>query len=337
MRLTALAYVVTGAVAYPHFATKIPNGYSVPNPGPQGGVWAGVGHQNAAGGAERNAFGLDFAANDFVWNTALCESDSDGDGRSNGEELGDPNCQWGEGDVPLGPALSHPGIADKPQASELVSSCENYVIPEDEITMDISFSVPTQVDATQTHYICEQKVMDVPAKKLLHKIKHSVLLDNSDILHHMFVYICPTDRESTDGNRVGEGPYVCSGNESGCSRVGGWAVGPKESCNPPNVGNELDFLEVDNVVVKIEAHYDNTVGVPQQDQSGIRLHMTPTLRPLTGGTMIVGMAVANADFIIPAQQELYPLVNTCPSAITDHLEHPVYVYAFTPHMHVKGM
>lgn len=37
-------------------------------------------------------------------------SDSDGDGRSNGEELGDPDCVWNEGDdAEIIEGLSHPG------------------------------------------------------------------------------------------------------------------------------------------------------------------------------------------------------------------------------------
>jgi len=95
-----LAVVVTVlSLAYkghasPTYADLIPNGYSVPNPEPQGGVWAGVGHAKAGGGGERNPFGVDFAAEGHEWTKALCEKDSDGDGRSNGEELGDPECVW---------------------------------------------------------------------------------------------------------------------------------------------------------------------------------------------------------------------------------------------------
>ena len=83
--------------AYPTFAEEIPNGYSVPNPGPQGGVWAGVGHENSGGGGPLNPFGEDFKANGFTWTEELCNMDSDGDGRSNGVELGDPDCVWMKG------------------------------------------------------------------------------------------------------------------------------------------------------------------------------------------------------------------------------------------------
>lgn len=45
-----------------------------------------------------------------VW-LSICQLDSDGDGRTNGEELGDPDCVWsknGETNVTNG-ELSHPG------------------------------------------------------------------------------------------------------------------------------------------------------------------------------------------------------------------------------------
>ncbi|VDI82148.1 Hypothetical predicted protein [Mytilus galloprovincialis] len=38
--------------------------------------------------------------------------DSDKDGKSNGEELGDPNCTWQPGQTPAGHAIGHPGICE---------------------------------------------------------------------------------------------------------------------------------------------------------------------------------------------------------------------------------
>ncbi|KAH3782925.1 hypothetical protein DPMN_160849 [Dreissena polymorpha] len=36
-------------------------------------------------------------------------ADSDGDGKTNGAELGDPTCAWVKGGVPTGHATGHPG------------------------------------------------------------------------------------------------------------------------------------------------------------------------------------------------------------------------------------
>jgi hypothetical protein len=54
--------------------------------------------------------GVDFAATGYAWNSKLCSLDSDGDGVTNGEELGDPCCVWQKGAVPARTTMiSHPG------------------------------------------------------------------------------------------------------------------------------------------------------------------------------------------------------------------------------------
>ena len=46
-----------------------------------------------------------------AWTTALCQADSDGDGKTNGEELGDKDCKWTEAAPgPLDAPIGHPGI-----------------------------------------------------------------------------------------------------------------------------------------------------------------------------------------------------------------------------------
>jgi hypothetical protein len=96
--------------AFPYYADQIPNGHSVPNG--SGGIWVSVGHVKERGGGPRNPFGNDFGAHDHVWTDELCRTDSDGDGRTNGAELGDPDCVWVMGADPTEPARSHPGIVD---------------------------------------------------------------------------------------------------------------------------------------------------------------------------------------------------------------------------------
>ena len=46
------------------------------------------------------------------WNAALCRKDSDGDGLTNGQELGDPDCVWTKGQAPQRTtSITHPGMA----------------------------------------------------------------------------------------------------------------------------------------------------------------------------------------------------------------------------------
>ena len=58
-------------------------------------VCRGVGHATCKGGTlPVNPFGAAFLAQNFMWTKELCQADSDNDGQTNGEELGDPCCTW---------------------------------------------------------------------------------------------------------------------------------------------------------------------------------------------------------------------------------------------------
>ena len=105
--------------AHSNFANLIPNGHNVV--GADGSPWPAVGHigprpPTAAqdiqigGGFSRNPFGLDFAKGGFKWTRELCAKDSDGDGVTNGRELGDPECLWEPGRTPSRVHnVTHPG------------------------------------------------------------------------------------------------------------------------------------------------------------------------------------------------------------------------------------
>ncbi|RDD37774.1 Temptin [Trichoplax sp. H2] len=100
---------------YSDFTEKIPNGVKVPNPCHEdiSNPWLGVGHQSSGGADARNSFGVDFANAGYTWTKSLCQMDSDGDGKTNGEELGDPECTWAVGATPsISTGLSHPGICE---------------------------------------------------------------------------------------------------------------------------------------------------------------------------------------------------------------------------------
>ena len=96
-----VAFVVDG---HKSFQSKIPNG------GKEIAGSTAIGHQNDVGGGARNAFGKAFQDAGFKWSKELCQADSDGDGQTNGFELGDPDCCWNSGDTPqITTDLSHPG------------------------------------------------------------------------------------------------------------------------------------------------------------------------------------------------------------------------------------
>jgi len=88
--------------------TQIPNG-SV--------LGCGACHTSSGGGGPRNAFGTAIESGflsgsganaSVVWNASLAGMDSDGDGFSNGTELGDPD---GDGTPTAGAQVTNPGLA----------------------------------------------------------------------------------------------------------------------------------------------------------------------------------------------------------------------------------
>jgi hypothetical protein len=84
------------------FVNRIPNG---------GSLGCADCHVNAGGGGTRTTFGEAFRSNSHLWNAALATPDSDGDGYSNGVELGDPSGTWTSGQPnPPGPVYN-PGVA----------------------------------------------------------------------------------------------------------------------------------------------------------------------------------------------------------------------------------
>lgn len=87
VRIAAASMLAGAAVGLPTFPALMPNGAAVPS-------CAAFGHIDCVPGGPRNQFGLDWAANGRTWNPTFCALDSDGDGVTNGEELGDPCCQW---------------------------------------------------------------------------------------------------------------------------------------------------------------------------------------------------------------------------------------------------
>ncbi|CEG40029.1 uncharacterized protein PHALS_10252 [Plasmopara halstedii] len=142
----SIAVVASSAVlvsARPTYVTRVPNGGNVV------GVQA-LGHINVQGGGPRNSFGSDFEDADLQWTSELCAKDSDGDGQSNGHELGDPCCEFSSENntVRWSTGVSHPGDATSMSNSSLWINiiCPNSTTPGNSSTTDIPD--PTQTNST---------------------------------------------------------------------------------------------------------------------------------------------------------------------------------------------
>ncbi len=94
-------------------------------------------HVNPAGGGARNTFGLDVESNmpfsgpdDSTWAKIFC-ADSDGDGKTNGQELGDPCGAWRGGDDDPAGVLTNP--SDEADTTADVGDCEGEAPPTCEL------------------------------------------------------------------------------------------------------------------------------------------------------------------------------------------------------------
>ena len=106
LRLASAALAAAAALAHQEYVALNPNGASVDIPKNV----AAIGHVARAGGGPTTKYGDDFTSQGYAWTRALCEADSDGDGQTNGLELGDPCCTWKVGrKLNVTTAISHPG------------------------------------------------------------------------------------------------------------------------------------------------------------------------------------------------------------------------------------
>ncbi|XP_059153368.1 temptin-like [Physella acuta] len=122
LKIVIVAALATAIFGFPSFRDRFPNGYAVPNPCPEGGNWTAAGHFNESGGGPANPFGVDFLTEGFQWTVKLCNLDSDQDGKSNGEELGDPTCAWTPSNgFKVSAPTGHPGICEPLDAPACVN------------------------------------------------------------------------------------------------------------------------------------------------------------------------------------------------------------------------
>ncbi|ESO92083.1 hypothetical protein LOTGIDRAFT_233329 [Lottia gigantea] len=333
--------VITTVYGYGAYRDQIPNGNNVPHPCKPNYKWNGVGHKNVDGGGNRNPFGVDFAAANKEWTTDFCQKDSDGDGKSNGEELGDPKCEWTAGGVPSSTEnLSHPGVCEpvddvkcKEQSDWVNEACEYDTFDctgiKEQGVKQMSFRFPpTPVPAKETTYMCMEFELDVSDD--FHLIATEPIINNTNVMHHAVVFGCKDGIRDYLYNFTHECGMVASRK---CSQILSiWTLGSSGECFHDQVGFRLGSNGYKRVALQF--HWNNPGLVDNYiDESGMILYYTANKRENDAGILTIG-----ADYLnIPPLTASTEQTSVCPGSCSKNfMIGTIYVVSAFNHMHYLG-
>ncbi|KAK3089057.1 hypothetical protein FSP39_000478 [Pinctada imbricata] len=336
-RVAVIFLSVCFSESYKGFQNRIPNGQNVPHPCKPNYLWPGVGHLNRNGGGIRNQFGLDFYEANMQWTTTLCQKDSDGDGRTNGEELGDPNCVWTEGAAPeLTIGLSHPGICepfnsatcsgknDDIDCSTPGLNCPSLDRENSNDLLNVTLRFPeTPVPAVETTYLC--MTFDLPNDTDYHLIATQPIINNEYVMHHILLYGCD------DNVRPQTVPGEC--NMGSCNIIiGGWTVGSYGDCSHEDAGFLVGRSGFKRVMMQF--HWNNPMQVTNyKDSSGMLLHLTRNMRMNNAGVLMVGQSY----LLLPPGEERINVEGDCTAQMSRaFLKGPIRFVSAVNHMHYLG-
>eukprot|EP00004_Rigifila_ramosa_P004626 TRINITY_DN15103_c0_g1_i1.p1 TRINITY_DN15103_c0_g1~~TRINITY_DN15103_c0_g1_i1.p1 ORF type:complete len:948 (+),score=173.48 TRINITY_DN15103_c0_g1_i1:222-2846(+) len=344
---------LAGVCGYHTWFPRIPNADRVFS---NGGAWPGVGHQTRGGGGPRNPFGVDFLQQNKTWTVYLCQLDSDGDGRTNGYELGDENCTWRHNNSapydPTGLRLTHitnPGIEDDPfdtcqsgpEISELRcshptapgSTIQNVTLP--------GYLVPggNATDKHEMHFF-QCVFRQISSDAVRHAVRFDPIIQSvSDApIHHMKLYSCE-QAPSLPLDTL----FDCDdGMVAGCTQlVWAWTLGGKSTCLPAEVGFKMGGstpTPSSTPYFLLQNHYfrENKFYYTKIDSSGVNITFSPTLQTYDAGILQVGPA-NSSSIQIPPGQTTYSVHDQCPSSCTARLNGDgIRIFAYTTHAHRIG-
>jgi len=331
--------------AFPSYGVHVPNGRRVPCPSGMSGcvqglekdvaglVCKGLGHRTCEGATlPLNPFGEALKSHDFTWTQELCEADSDNDGMTNGEELGDPCCLWAayseESNYTKEFTPSHPGLASDTIPNYVRPSCSStelvekapplgeYNPGEERRSVDFFINNYT-IPAVKTTFVDFGFNFDDDSHETFHAIWADAIVKTPQYLHHYVVRGCS---QKFPDHQVGVPLSVLSPFSSNCGHFfGGWAPG-KTILATPNFAGRLIGKGADIVAFKVQVHYDNpglVAGVVSND--GMRVHYTPTLRNDTISEISIVQITRNPSMIVPPQTNRYFLTRMCRLQVVDRV------------------
>ncbi|KAH9488419.1 hypothetical protein Btru_067383 [Bulinus truncatus] len=339
-KLLGLPLLFSTCLCYAFYKDRIPNGHNIPHPCIPNYRWSGVGHFNRNGGGQTNAFGQDFASHGHQWSKSLCLQDSDGDGRTNGQELGDSDCTWTQNQSRSSTVnITHPGVCEPLNnptcklkntfvscSADELKNC--HVIKNPDVqSLDLRFPVFT-IPPKTTNYFC--MTFELPSDEDYHIVAHQPIINNSHVLHHMLLYGCETGSSAN----VSSDPTQCDmGSDSCFSIIGGWTVGHTGLCYGDSIGFKIGATGYNKV--KLEIHYNNPNLVSNYtDTSGLRLYYRP-VRPEVQD--LFTLMTGQLSIIIPPGKKRELIQAVCPGYCTSLMfDRPIHVVQSLNHMHYLG-
>ncbi|XP_044004741.1 MOXD1 homolog 1 [Aphidius gifuensis] len=197
-------------------------------------------------------------------------------------------------------------------------------------------------DKQDTIYWC--KIFKAPQlNKKHHMIGYEPLVEKSNegLVHHMILYECASTSPLLGQHaRIAGAPCYSPTMprewDSCIQPVVAWARGSRGEWFGDHVGIPVGEHKEGSYYM-LEVHYNNPSLKKAIDSSGIRLHLTPNLRPQEAGIFVTGMAVSPLHLIPPKQKE-YATAGYCTPSCTGTLfpEDGVNVVSVVLHSHMAG-
>lgn len=320
--------------AFAMYKDRIPNGDNVMDCDQN--LEGGVGHIRSGGGGDRNPFGLDFAEAGLQWTPELCNKDSDGDGLTNGRELGDPECTWSVGQSPqFDRGITHPGVNCDARNCETgegvlgMSSdgddppfgCEVHETPS---TLSQAFTFSGHPVGNGTSYIMQAFTWQ---QADAHITKFEMVTEHTQVNHHMIIYRCPRDMSDQFGTPALKGKMECP------LMVMAWAVGGKDFCPPQHLGFALHTGEF----FVLEMHFDNPNNLQGiVDHSGMILRgIEKAGSPLAdAGIALMGIELENT--IVPPRKAAHRATVGFQASAWADMNETIYIFSYMHHLHKLG-
>lgn len=200
-----------------------------------------------------------------------------------------------------------------------------------------------EVDNKDTIYWCKIFKVTSQLKTKHHMIGYTPLVEkaNEDLVHHIILYACAsTDRVLGEHARIAGARCYTSTMppewDSCLQPVLAWARGSKGEWMPEHVGIPI-AEHGENSYYMLEVHYNNPTLKRVNDSSGIRLHLTPELRPQEAGILVTGVAVSPLH-LVPPKQKAYATAGYCTPNCTNAMfpEDGINIVSVVLHSHLAG-